>query len=181
MTVAEYLAWYDEQPEGHRYELHEGVPVRMQSERVTHSETKLATRDALRSGIRAAGHACHVVVDGPQVIIPPGHTAYEPDVIVYCGPKIVDDRVHVPDPVIIVEVTSPSTALKDSGDKLRDYFALPSVAHYIRVIRESRLVLHHARGLEGHISVRICQPGDTIALDPPGITVAAGAMLELVD
>ncbi|MBV8589493.1 MAG: Uma2 family endonuclease [Acetobacteraceae bacterium] len=54
-------------------------------------------------------------------------TIYEPDVMVRCGAPL--QAVKVTDPVIVVEVLSPSTRARDSGAKLADYFRLTSMRH----------------------------------------------------
>jgi Uma2 family endonuclease len=78
----------------------------------------------------------------------------------------------VENPVIIVEVLSPSTGRADRGRKLADYFRLPSVAHYLIIDPDEMLVIHHQRRGDD-ILTRILREG-TIALDPPGIEVAMG-------
>jgi Uma2 family endonuclease len=102
-------------------------------------------------------------------------TAYEPDAMVYCGPPLPDAAVEVPNPVIIVEVLSPSTRHIDLSAKLADYFRVRSVAHYLIFERAKRRVMHHARANDGTILTRIISEG-TITLDPPGIVLAFADM-----
>ena len=61
------------------------------------------------------------------------HTVYEPDALVRCGPPLPPNAVKLSDPIIVVEVLSPSTSARDVGAKLADYFRLPSVRHYLIV------------------------------------------------
>jgi Uma2 family endonuclease len=42
------------------------------------------------------------------------YAAHEPDAIVYCGPEIPRTAVEVPNPIIAVEVASPSTRKIDA-------------------------------------------------------------------
>lgn len=56
-------------------------------------------------------------------------TTYEPDALVRCGPPLPDDAVTLTEPVIVVEVLSPSTRANDAGAKLEDYVRLPSLRH----------------------------------------------------
>ena len=56
------------------------------------------------------------------------------------------DVVEVSDPVIVVEVISPSTHKVDTTQKLADYFRIPSVRHYLIVNTSRRAVVHHERG-----------------------------------
>ena len=82
--------------------------------------------------------------------------------------------MEISDPVVVVEVVSPSSRAIDSGAKLTDYFRLPSVRHYLVVNIDARAVTHHRRGEAGDIATRILRDG-TLALDPPGLTVEVAA------
>ena len=77
----------------------------------------------------------------------------------------------MPNPVIVVEVLSPTTRQFDVSIKLVGYFRLPSVAHYLIADLSQPLILHHSRGPSGDILTRIVTEG-TITLDPPGLEVA---------
>ena len=54
-------------------------------------------------------------------------TSYEPDALVRCGERLPPDAVKVVDPLIVVEVGSPSSLGRDTGVKFTDYFRLPSL------------------------------------------------------
>ena len=98
-------------------------------------------------------------------------TAYEPDALVYCGTKLTSSAIEVPNPVIVVEVLSPSTRHIDLSAKLADYFRLPSIAHYLIVDPEKPRIIHHARATGDTILTRIVSDG-RIRLDPPGLEIA---------
>ena len=72
--------------------------------------------------------------------------------------------------MIVVEVLSPSTATRDTGAKLADYFRLPSVRHYLIVRTDRPTVIHHRRGGGEVIETRIVTAG-ALALAPPGIAL----------
>jgi Uma2 family endonuclease len=168
MTVDEYLAWADGQPG--RHELLDGTAYTMSPEGAGHAERKAAVHAALLAGIRARGLACYALPDGMTVRINDS-TAYEPDAVVYCGSKLASTAIEVPDPVIVVEVLSPSTRHIDLAVKLADYFRLRSVAHYLIVDPEKPRIVHHARSTNETILTRIVSEG-IIALDPPGPEIA---------
>ena len=86
-----------------------------------------------------------------------------------CGPPIAGDATAAPNPVIVVEVLSPSTESIDLADKLADYFRVPSVQHYLLIRVRRREVIHHRRA-GGDIITRVVNLG-AIILDPPGITI----------
>jgi Uma2 family endonuclease len=70
-----------------------------------------------------------------------------------------DDAVKLTDPVIVVEVVSPSSKARDSGPKLADYFCIDSLRHYLIVGTEDRTAIHHARDADGQILTRIVHDG----------------------
>jgi Uma2 family endonuclease len=167
-TADEFIAWALEQPEG-RFELHNGVVVAMAPERVSHAIAKGNAFIALRNAIGAHGLACLALPDGMSVGVN-DRTVYEPDALVRCGPPLPGDTVQITDPVIVVEVVSPSSRGIDRGVKLAGYFALPSVRHYLIVDTDSQVVIHHHRGEEGRIEGRILHDGP-LTLDPPGLAI----------
>src|SRR3954464_9777506 len=164
MTVDEFLVWAEDRPG--RYELVGGEVVARAPERTRHAETKAAVYTALSSAVREAGVECRVLPDGMTVRIDRA-TAYEPDALVYCGPRLAGDSIEVPSPVIVVEVVSPGTARVDAGAKLTGYFRVPSVEHYLLVDPVRAVVVHHRRTPEV-IETRILSEG-RLYLEPPGI------------
>jgi Uma2 family endonuclease len=168
MTVDQFLAWAMDQPG--RYELHHGEVFVMSPENAAHAEIKLAIHLALLTGIRGGRLPCHVLPDGMTVRID-DTTAYEPDAIVYCGPKIARSAVEVANPMVIVEVLSPSTRSVDLSVKLVGYFRLPSLAHYLIVDPARPEIIHHTRGTGDTFLTRVVTEG-SIKLDPPGLQLA---------
>ena len=75
--------------------------------------------------------------------------------------------MEIPNPVIVVEVLSPSTAADDHGMKLDGYFSLRSVEHYLIIDADRRVAIHHKRGEAGAIETRILRDG-VVRFDPPG-------------
>jgi Uma2 family endonuclease len=169
MDVDAFLAW-SEGREG-RFELHEGVAVAMSPERSLHLLAKGEAYVALRDAVARAGLACRAYPDGATVRAS-SRSAFEPDALVRCGPPLPPDQVEIPDPVIVVQVLSPSTWRIDFGVKLEAYFSLPSVAHYLIVDADRRKVIHHKRGVGDALETRILSHG-AIKLDPPGLEILA--------
>ncbi len=87
-----------------------------------------------------------------------------------CGERIADDAIAAPNPVVVVEVLSPSTQSVDTGAKLADYFRVPSIQHYLIVRADRRAVIHHRRRDDGGIDTQLITEGQ-IALNPPGIGI----------
>lgn len=169
MTADEFIAWAMEQPEGERYELVAGQIVAMAPERAVHGRTKGRVFLSLTEAVRSANLACEVFPDGMTVRVD-ADTIYEPDAMVRCGRPIDDNATEVVDPLILIEVVSPSSRKRDSGSKLEDYFRIPSVRHYLIVKTENQTIIHHLRDEAGGITTHIIRDG-TVQLDPPGLTV----------
>jgi Uma2 family endonuclease len=154
MTVEDYLPWAEAQPRG-RFELCDGQVVAMAPERAGHARAKMAAALALRQAIHAAGLPCEAFMDGIGVRV----------------------DMLARNPVVVVEVTSPTNSRVDLTTKLADYFRIPSVQHYLVVHLAKRLVLHHRRGASGEIATRML-PDGVVDLDPPGLTLRVEDLFE---
>ena len=60
--------------------------------------------------------------------------------------------------------------LLDLLDKLQGYFRIASIAHYLVIDPDKRLVIHHTRGHDDVIGTRIITSG-AVTLDPPGLAL----------
>ena len=167
IDVAAFLAWVRDHPG--RYELHDGDVFAMAPARVQHGVAKFAIQRALLAAVREARLPCHVMPDGIAVHVS-DQKWYEPDALVYCGPEAHGDDDEIKNPLIVVEVVSPSTGRLDATDKLRGYFSLSSVRHYMIVYTKTKHIVHHERQDDGTILTRIVTAGP-LQLDPPGLTV----------
>ena len=170
MTADEFLAWAMEQPEGAHYELVAGQVVAMAPERAIIGMVKARLTQEIMSAIDAADLPCETYVGSMAVRINT-NTIYEPDVIVRCGARLDGNAIEVTDPMIIIEVVSPSSTKRDTGSKLTDYFSIPSARHYLIVSTDNPTIIHHRRDDTGAITTTILRNG-TARLDPPGITLS---------
>jgi Uma2 family endonuclease len=178
MTADEFLAWAEGLPkEAGRFELWDGEVVVKRgpagfenaAERSEHWEVKFAIARALHDAVQRAGLTCHVAVEGPSVRFAYNRLV-EPDALVYCGEKVPRGVLEVSNPVIVVEVLSPSTEKMDWGNKPQGYFALPSLFHYLIIDPERARLVHHKRGRGGATDPHIVT-GPRLQLDPPGLDV----------
>jgi Uma2 family endonuclease len=174
MTVSEFLNWAIAQPRG-RYELVRGEVVAMAPERQRHLRVKGAVFRALGDAVIRAELPYTVFPDGATVVIDNEH-AREPDAAVQGDVAGNPDSTVLDAPVIVVEVTSPSSERNDTDEKLVEYFSLPSIHHYLIVNPVKKVVIHHARSASGDILTRIVSSGE-INLTPPGMTVPLAELL----
>ena len=73
--------------------------------------------------------------------------------------------METPNPVVVVEVLSPSTAADDHGLKLDGYFSVMSVEHYLILDPDRRVMIWHKRGTAGAIETRMLRDG-LVRLEP---------------
>jgi Uma2 family endonuclease len=123
LTREEFRQWTE--CRAGRYERIAGEPVAMSPERAIHARLKTRVWQALDRAIRIGGLDCEAFGDGITIEVD-DETDYEPDAVVNCGPRLEPDAIAATNPVIVVEVLSPSTQSIDSSDKLADYFRVAS-------------------------------------------------------
>jgi Putative restriction endonuclease len=107
-TVAEFQAWHARQPE--RWEYIDGQPRLMVPASMKHWIIKANTFGTLRGALARA--PCTALVDGPQILT--DEISAIPDVVVTCTAIDLSTPV-IAEPVIIVEVMSPSSEADDAG------------------------------------------------------------------
>jgi len=177
MDVATFLDWTAE-AEG-RWELDRGLPVQMQSERLAHLRAKGRVYEAFVTALAQGDLHCEALPDGASILTR-NESVYIPDALIRCGDTLDADAIQVPDPVVIVEVLSPSNSLIEMTTKIDGYFSLPSVAWVLLVNTTTRIVHSYGRG-EDALMLRRHVPGEALTLDPPGITLAVADLLPLYE
>lgn len=166
MTVDEFIPWAMAQPAG-RYELVGGEVFAMAPERARHNLVKLAVARSLQDAVRRASLDCTVFTDGMTVRID-AWTAREPDASLQCGIEVDLDSLTLEQPLLVVEVVSPSSGRDDTGAKVAEYFSVPSIRHYLIVDPMKPVVIHHCRDAAGAIHTTIHTAG-VLPINPPGL------------
>lgn len=88
------------------------------------------------------GTACRTFIADVKLRV--GNNFYYPDVFVTCDRADIDPYVMTL-PVLIVEVLSPGTAIRDSHEKLLVYRTIVSLREYVLVEQDKREVRVHRR------------------------------------
>ena len=96
---------------------------------------------------RLKGSKCVVFANEMRVSVPTAESYFYPDVGVVCEePRFEDDVFDtLLNPIVIVEVLSPSTEAYDRGDKFAHYRQLQSLQEYILVSQDKVRVDHYVR------------------------------------
>ena len=170
MTVDEFLAWAVRQEKG-RYELFKGRVVMQQPQTWRHADIRWRIANILADAIELAGVPFYAAPDGMTVRISKDE-AFEPDALVAPLPKPEGLDLEIPNPVLVVEVLSPSSVKRDLSDKLAGYFLVPSIAHYLVIDPEEREVIWYRRAAGGALEPPVPLQDGALQLDPPGIELA---------
>ena len=93
---------------------------------------------ATELNIQLRRHGCLVYSNDMRVRTSPTGPYFYPDVVVVCGEPQFEDNVFdtLLNPIIVVEVLSPSTEVYDRGEKFAHYQELASLQEYILVSQD---------------------------------------------
>jgi Uma2 family endonuclease len=171
-TLEEFRAWHERQPDVWEFIL--GVPKLMAPGSMAHTLIKTNAGRVLGNALDQTG--CRALVDG--AIIEVEGSSLIPDVVVTCS-DLDFTTPRIDDPIIIVEVLSPSNEKDDVGRKLALYLKISSLHHYLVMHQDRRLVVHHQRRDDlGDSFLTTIAPPDPLRLDPPGIEISLAAIYE---
>lgn len=145
MTAAEFLLWDETQAD--RHEFVRGEIFMMPGGIDRNSTVALNLVVALRPHL--GGSPCHVYASDVKLRIEAADCFFYPDLMVTCSPADLDSRKFKHEPLLVVEVLSPSTAAFDRGDKFADYRQLPSLAEYLLVDVDRQRCDLYRKGADG--------------------------------
>ncbi len=132
MTLDEFLAWEDLQPE--RHEFYNGEVFAMVGGRRIHERVigNLAYR--LRSHLE--GSTCQVFAAGMKLQLTDNTVLY-PDILVTCDSADLRADLAMRAPTLLIEVLSPSTQAYDRSQKFALYRQLASLKEYLLIDPET--------------------------------------------
>ena len=186
MTAAEFLAWDETQTVKHEFVRGEVYMMTGGADRNNTLAGNLYV--ALRNHLR--GSPCRVYTSDVKLRVESADSYFYPDLMVTCSAADAADRLIKREPLLLVEVLSPSTAAFDRGDKFASYRQLPSLMEYLLVDVDARRcdlfrkrkddglwVLHPSAAEQGVelSSVNLRIDGDTLWADLEPAADAPGA------
>lgn len=139
MTLDEYLAFEARSPIRHEYIA--GEVFAMSGATTRHNLITLNLARHLHGIV--GNRPCRVFAS--EVKLRVADRVYYPDVMLVCGRAASADLI-IEEPLLVVEVTSPSTRGTDRREKLEAYRRVPSLGAYLIVDQRRRHVVAHARG-----------------------------------
>jgi Uma2 family endonuclease len=137
-----------------RYEMYDGDVFAMAGGSPNHGHVAMNAAVCLR--LRARPRGCTTY--GSDVYIRPDDddkSAMLPDAFVRCGPPLPKGQRYISDPIVIVEVLSPSTMSFDRGAKLQRYFNFTSLQHVIILYQDEYRAEMWTRPPEGAVETDV--------------------------
>jgi Uma2 family endonuclease len=128
-TAADFLAWDATQTTRHEFLAGEVFAMAGAGERhvTAAGNVYLALRQHL------AGTPCRTFITDMKLRVDAVDAYFYPDVMVTCSARDATEPLIKREPVLVVEVLSPSTAGFDRGDKFAAYRTLPSVQEVLLI------------------------------------------------
>lgn len=173
MSEEEYLAF--ERRSEDKHEFLDGEVYAMSGARRAHVLLESSLNAALHG--RLSGR-CEIYSANMRVGIPHRSAYFYPDLSVACGkPDFRDGEFDtLTNPILVVEILSPSTKNYDRGAKFERYRSIESLRHYVIVHPDERFIEHYSLGPDGRWVLDELRGGEAI-LD----LTAVGASIPLAE
>ncbi len=134
MTEAEYLVFEEKSEIKHEYS--RGRVYAMTGGSIRHSV--ITANASTQFNVQLADRDCTVTSPDARVYIASKQSYRYPDITVFCGePIYLQGRTDtITNPIVVVEVLSPGTALQDRNEKLQEYLQIESLHAYLLVSQD---------------------------------------------
>ncbi|MCY3739727.1 MAG: Uma2 family endonuclease [Candidatus Poribacteria bacterium] len=148
LTPEEYIAFERKFLPGAdiiRHEYINGELIAMSGASRAHNLITMNVSAALHSRLKDS--ECETYANDMRVSTPITTSYFYPDVVVVCEEPRFEDEVFdiLLNPIILVEVLSPSTEVYDRREKFAHYRQLPSLQEYVLVAQDKVRVEHYCR------------------------------------
>jgi len=170
VPLDEYFA-LDTEGTAERWEWRNGEVFCMTGAQPEHNLICINVGAELRTRLRGSG--CLTFTSDQRVKVRAGSPYLYPDLSVACAPQYVtiNGLRTLLNPVLIVEVLSPSTAQDDQGSKFMQYQSIDSLAGYLLVDSTAAAVRHFRKEGEVWVPRLYERAGEAVELPEIGIAV----------
>lgn len=166
-----------------RFEYWDGDIICMSGGSRAHGMISSNVHGALILGLR--GGRCRPFTADMAIWTPTLPPYRYPDASAACGElefKHINGLDALVNPVLVVEVMSPSTAALDEGPKLLAYQAIPTLREYLLVSQDEPRVTHYARREGGAWERRdVTDPAASVELESAGCALSMRDVYEGLD
>jgi Uma2 family endonuclease len=180
VTPDEYLA--SERLSETRSEYLDGVVCPMTGGSLTHIQ--ITSNLTAELSVQLRSRPCRVLAIDLKVRMPDSRKFFYPDVTVVCDePQFHDDRRDIIlNPVLIVEVLSPSTEAFDRGAKFQAYQTIESLKEYVLAAQDSPTIEQYVRQGDGRWAYTVVKGLEgSIVLPSVECTLNLSAVYDKVD
>ncbi len=177
-TEEQYLKWEEDAAE--KPEFVDGQIRAMSGGSEPHASIPMDMGALLWNSLR--GKACRVLSSDMKVWT--ANAFYYPDLSVVCGPSTYrgKNKHTITNPVVVVEVLSPSTEPKDRGEKFIRYQQIEALRSYLLVSQAEPRVELFERGENGHWDyLTVAGLEKLIEMPSLGVTLALSEVYDQVD
>ncbi|MBL8206605.1 MAG: Uma2 family endonuclease [Blastocatellia bacterium] len=148
MTIEEYIE-FDKNAEG-RYEYFDGEVFAMAGGSPEHS--RISINVTSRLFLRLLGSSCEIFNADMQLKVPAAPPYRYPDASVICGGAIFEEVQGIKllvNPLLLIEVLSPTTEGYDLGKKFTEYKSIASFQEYLAISQSRPHVIRYFRHPNG--------------------------------
>jgi Uma2 family endonuclease len=145
LTIEEYIE-FDKNSE-ERWEYFDGVAISMSGGTLVHNRIATNMIAGLRSKAQEKG--CEVLPADMRIKVPKAPPYRYADIVVVCGPPVIEGLDVLVNPRLIVEILSDSTEAYDRGKKFVSYKSIDTFEEYLLVAQDRPYVTHYLRLPDG--------------------------------
>jgi Uma2 family endonuclease len=147
LTIEEYIELDKNSEE--KFEYFDGEVFNMSGVHPNHAllESRLITTWNVQTG----GRGCFVYPSNLRVKVPSMPPYRYPDLSALCGKPEFEEHsglLCLTNPVVLVEILSPSTEAFDRGEKFTHYKSIPSLREYLLIAQNKKNVIHYLKQSE---------------------------------
>ena len=176
LTYAEYLEFEAASLEKH--EFYDGNVVAMSGGTSDHALLAMNLGALGFAAFRARG--CRIFGSDQRVVCPESGLATYPDLSVVCGPRdpYPPDPDALTNPVVLVEVLSPSSERSDRGEKFAHYQTLAALKTYVLVSQDRVRIEVFERTGPSSWAYQVFGPGSVVTLGAVGVSFGVDQVYE---
>ncbi len=169
LTGADYLRW--DLSQAQRSEFVGGEIFMMAGAGEAHVTVALNVAMALRQHL--SGTPCRTFITDMKLRVEAADAYFYPDLMITCSEQDAKDPMIKREPLLLIEVLSPSTAAYDRGDKFAVYRMLPSLQEVALIDPDSRRCDVYRKGSDGLWVLHPVEPQQTLQLASVDLAITA--------
>ncbi len=166
-TLEEYFAL--DQEGGERYEFFNGEVFNMSGAQPNHNIICVNIAREISTFLKKSG--CQTFSSDQRVKVKESSPYLYPDLSVACQPEFekINSLLTLINPILIIEVLSPSTAEYDKRAKFIQYQSIESLQYYILIDSEETAVLYYQKSESGWLPTFLSEADDKLLIDSMNI------------